>query len=212
MIDVPLRTEKILTDARELETKEYYFAAILLYIQYLEHIMLLNTIRYYAYYNPANINNKLDQILQIKDGNELNFGKILSLMPKKMKNKNTKQACKFVQDIRNKMAAHSYFMVSLDKKDKNRRAIKDVNNYKKIIRRLYKLIRNKHKIKDVELFLYQHPLRNMRKIENEAYQVEKQILKTICRITRENVVYVSGQLPSYSPPFQKFGPLDEYVP
>ena len=29
------------------------------------------------------------------------------------------------------MAAHSFFIVSLDKKDKKRHVVKDVNNYKK---------------------------------------------------------------------------------
>ena len=210
MIDVPLRTKKILSDAKELEKQEFYLAAILLYVQYLEHMMLVAVIQYWEYHDPANIYHKLNKIFQIKDDAQLDFGKILSLIPNRILDKKTKQTCKCIQNIRNTMAAHSFFIVSLDKKDKKRHVVKDVNNYKKIIRRLYKLIRHEHRIANVEQFLDRHPFANCRTIEEDAYRVEKTILKKICQDTQKKVLDASNQMSALLPPFGKFVSLDEF--
>ena len=207
MVDTPLRTKKILCDAEKLEKQEFYLAAILLYIQYLEHMMLVTIVQYYEYHNRAN--DKLNDIFQTKDNNALDFGKILSMVPRKNLDKNTRQICKCVQTIRNTMAAHSFFIVSLDKKDKNKRAVRDVNNYKKIIRRLYNLIKNEQRIHIVEAFLSRFPFSQRSTIEEEAYKIEKIILKEICQLTRKQVVDASNRMSSLSPPFGKFMSLDE---
>ena len=207
MVDVPLRTKKILSDAKELEKQEFYLAAILLYIQYLEHMMLVTIVQYYEHHNLAN--NKLNDIFQTKDNNDLNFGKILSMVPRKNLDRNTKQICKYVQTIRNTMAAHSFFIVSLDKKDKNKRAVRDVNNYKKIIRRLYNLIKHEQRIQIVEEFLYRYPFSQRSTIEEEAYNIEKIILKKICQLTHKQVVDASYRMSSLLPPLGKFMSLNE---
>ena len=172
MVDVPLRTRNILIDAKKLEKDGFYLASILLYIQYLEHVMLVATIQYHEYHRPEKINHKLEQIFQIKDSAQLNFGKILSLLPKKSRDAKTKKDIKYIQTIRNTMAAHSFFIVSLDKKDRKKRAVKDVNNYKKIIRRIYRLISNEHPLYDVEVFLYRHPFSIRRDAEEYAFAID----------------------------------------
>ena len=209
MVDIPLRTKNVLTDAQKLEKEGFYSASILLYIQYLEQMMLVATIQYYESNKPKKLNKKLEKIIRDKDKAKLDFKTILSHVPVEIRDAKTKNSTKYVKHIRDTMAAHSYFIVSLDKRDKKKRAVKDVNNHKKIIRRLYKLIRKEYTLDNVSRFLSAHPFSIRKKVEEDAYEIEKIILEKICQITGETVVNVTERMLALSRPLDKFSVKNE---
>ena len=57
---------------------------------------------------------------------------------------------------------------------------RDVNDYKKIIRRMYKFIKQEQEIADVEYFLYQSPLLIRAKLPERVIEIESEIMKYLC--------------------------------
>jgi len=205
MVEIPLRTKTLLSDARKLEKKKFYLPSILLYTQYIEQILLVAMMNFYEYHEPQNIHKVLNYIFEIKDEKRLTFGKILTLIPDEVLDKKSMKLCDEIRNIRNVLAAHSFFVIQLDKNYKKMRVIEDVNNYRKFIRRIYKLVRKDYLVKEAEYFLkIGHPISRYRTLEKDAMKVEKSILKLICKITREKVLEASKRIEILSFPMGKF--------
>lgn len=205
MVDIPLRTKSVLTDAQKLEKKGFFLPSILLYTQYLEQILLVALMNYYEYHEPQKIYRVLENIFEIKDEKQLTFGKILTLIPIEILDKKSTKLCEEIRNIRNVLAAHSFFVIQLDKNYKKMRVMEDVNNYRKFIRRIYKLVRKEYWVEDAEYFLkIGHPASRYRTLEKDALRVEKTLLKLICKITKEKVLEASKRIELLSFPMGKF--------
>ena len=82
-----------------------------------------------------------------------------------------------------------FFVAVIDKSNRTKRAFYDVNNHRKMIRRLYTLVRQeKKRIREVEDFLYKgSPFAMMKTIEERSYEMEKVILELPVRKSQRKV-------------------------
>lgn len=189
MINTPLRTKKLLQDAEKLQKDGFYAPAILLYSHYLEQNLLLSYLNYLENKEPSKTKTAMDALFKIKDEGKLTFGEILKLVEPSLKRVgDVKNICSEVKKVRNVLGAHFFFVVTIDRTNRTKRAFDDVNNYRKFIRRLYSLIRKQMRMNKVESFLkYGSPLGKIRSVEQEAFSLEQELLKVICKQTEDNV-------------------------
>ncbi len=196
VVTVPLRTQKVWGDARKLEKEGFYAPAILLYSHYLEQVMLISYLSYVDQLDPSKTKLVLDRILKIKDERNLTFGKIMSFVKPVMTDVEIIKLCKEVKEVRDTLAAHFFFVANLDRLNKTKRAYYDVNNYRKMIRRLYAFIRTTEQIPQVEhLLKYGAPWKKYKTIEQDALVVEDILLRTLCEKIRLDVGNAVKKLP-----------------
>lgn len=188
MISVPLRTRLLLEEAEELEKEQHYASVILLYSHYLEQRLLIHHLNDIEDSNPSTIKLELDNLIRMKDERKLVFGKILNIVSSSINDSEVMNICREVKKVRDTIAAHFFFVAPLDKNNRTKRAFYDVNNYRKIVRRLYALVREHQRLPQIEYFLnLGSPLTKISTIEEEEIAIERELLKVICDQTRRNV-------------------------
>lgn len=191
MFQISFRTKKLLEDANNLQKAEYYQNAILTYAHYLEHMLLSSAIIYHVN-NPIKAQKFLDKILKLKDEERLNLGKVMKIVPDEVFTSTSYDMCDEVRKIRNAIGGHSYFAIGLGYKFTR---IEEVNYYKKIIRRIYKIIKNDKPLPNVEYFLeHVHPLSAHSRLETIVTEVEQEIMKYICKKIEKLVIQTSKQI------------------
>lgn len=190
----PLRTQKLWTDALQLERNEFYKPATALYIEFLEHIVLIAALSYYEIHNPLETNSKRNKIFKLKDEKKLTLSNIKKMCPKKLWDAESKRCYKEVTHIRNTVVAHPYFAISFNITPFDDRRLSDVNNHRKLIRRLYKIVKSERRIDGVEAFLHKVPFIDYKDHEQDSLRLEQMLLKEICRKTRENVELIQKLL------------------
>lgn len=196
MVTVPLRTQKLWNDAVKLQKEGFYAQALLLYSHYLEQVLLISYLSYVEEKDPSKTKLVLDKIIRIKDERNLTFGNILSFVNPIIKNVEMQRLCKEVKEVRDTLAAHFFFVVNIDPLNKTKRAFYDVNNYKKLIRRLYKFVRKTNRMSNVEYFLkHAAPWKEYKTIEKDALAIEDVLLEIICERIKLNVTNVAKKLP-----------------
>ena len=153
VFDASILTKQLIIDAKKLQEAGFYKNAILSYSHYLEQ-MLLTAVGSKYKDKPDEVQKFFTKILKIKDFERLNFGKIMKIVGDEIPISSIANQCDEVRKIRNSLAAHHFSTVGIGYSSSAR----DVNDYKKIIRRMYKFIKQEQEIADVEYFLYQSPL------------------------------------------------------
>jgi len=202
MLQIPLRTKKLYYDAIDLQKRGFYLASLLYFNAYLEQFLLFQFLCKTRDRNPIYAKKVHDDIINIKDKGNLTFGKILEII--KINNKSKiYQLIKEIKQIRNDLVAHTHFVTLLDKNNKYKLAFYDVNNYRKIVGKLYKHIKSENILdkdtRKINNFLkVGHPLSKIRFIEIEGYEIEQIILSHICKKVNKNIddiiKHLSGKL------------------
>lgn len=198
-LDVPLRIKNFKKQAKELENGKFYTAALLYYSFYIEQLILVKYIQYVGKKEPAKAKIAIDDLLQIKDKGELTFGKILEICKPILKN-GIEEKCKKIKEIRDKLLAHPFFIMGIDKSNALKMSFYDVNNYRKIVRRIYKLVKTKRVLtfdeeKEIYYFLeLGSPLSKRSNIEEEELEIEQVLLRGICRYFRTEIEDIEDKL------------------
>jgi len=193
---LPKRTAELFKAAETLYREHFYVPSLLMYCSFLEQVLL---VKYIRESDPKSAKMKMDKIIKIKDSGKLTFGNILELV-KPLLEPEIYNDCKKIKKIRDTTVAHSFFVMPIDPKNKHRLAFYDVSNYRKIIRRLYNLIKNeenldRHDHKIVLYFLnYGDPAARMRNLEEDADYTESCLLMNICITVKELVEKIMNQL------------------
>jgi len=170
-----------LKEAEELEKEQYYGPAILLYSHYLEQRLLIHHLNVTEDKDPLITKTELDRLIKMKDEQHLAFGNILRIVSSSIDNPKVVDICHEVKKARDNIAAHFFFVAPLDKNNRTKRAFYDVNNYRKIVRRLYALVRERLRLPRVENFLsFGSPLTRISTIEEEENAIERELLMVIC--------------------------------
>lgn len=208
MITTPYRTNALLYDAENLEKTGFYSSAILLYSHYLEQKLLLYYFIWSDKNSPELTKSRIRKLFEMKDEKHFTFGRILKFVEPSLITKNeVKLLCSEVKTARDQIGAHFVFMPRIDTERRTWRSYDDVSNYRKLIRRLYSLIRKQERIREVELFLtFRDRLSRYSNIEKDAWKLEQMLLKKICKDTRKNVETAVCLLYKKPP-----GPLEKYV-
>ena len=143
--------------------------------------------------SPSDTRRAVDRIIKIKDEGHLTFGLVLSKVSAILTPRIRKE-CEDVKRIRNTLGAHFFLVIMVDPKNKTMRAFQDVNNHRKLIRRLYSFVKMEERIYDVEYFLkIGSPLVMLRTIEHESYRIERLLLEKICDIVWEKVAKIMSE-------------------
>lgn len=195
LLNLPLRTRRILEDAKVLEKDGFFSVAILRYANYLEHFLMVATVSYHEERNINQVQNILECFSAMKSMKMLTFDHILKQTPNKILNPEIRKMCKEIKNIRNTVAAHDYFVIALDKTHRRNRQFQDVNRYRKFIRNMYKLIKSHKRISEVESFLVlNHPLTIYSHIEESAYRIEMVLMKNICKYVGITTISIAKKI------------------
>lgn len=191
--DFPKRTKKLLVTAKSLENKHIYIPAMLLYCEYLEQALLSKYLIYLREDNPSKAKEKMDEIMRLKDRGKLTFGKTLEVV-KPILTPEANKLSREIKRIRNHLVAHPFFVIRVDPTNKYKLGFYDVGNYRKVIRRIYNLIKNENYLTQkehnkIKIFLkLGHPLTKLSRIEQESEDIEDILLKKLCVMTRKKVI------------------------
>ena len=199
VFDASILTKQLLIDAKKLQEAGFYKSAILSYSHYLEQ-MLLTAVGSKYKDEPNEVQKFFTNILKIKDFEQLTFGKIMKIVGDEIPVSNIASQCDEVRKIRNGLAAHHFSTVGIGYSSSSR----DVNDYKKIIRRMYKFVKQEQEMANVEYFLYQQPLLIRNKLPERVVEVESEIMKYLCEKTEKLVSDITLQL------FPRTTMLDEF--
>lgn len=199
MFDASILTKQLLIDAQKLQEAGFYKSAILLYSHYLEQ-MLLTAVGAKHKDNPDEIKKLFTKILKMKDFERLTFGKIMDIARKEIPTSNIMSQCDEVRKIRNSLAAHHFSTVGIGYSSPSR----DVNDYKRIIRRMYRFVKQEQSLQTVEYFLYQQPLRIRNKLPEIVVEAESEIMKYMCKKTKKLVLGITLQLFPRTPLLDEF--------
>lgn len=184
---LPLRTRKLWTDALRLEQGGFYKPATALYVEFLEHVMLTATLCYYEIHNPLATNSMRNKISKLNDEKKSTLSAIKKMCPGKLWDANSNNCYEEVRHVRNTVVAHPHFAISFNITPFDDRRLSDVNNHRKLIRRLYKIVKNYQRMDNVEAFLKKVPFIGYGQHEQDSLALEQMLLREICRITRKNV-------------------------
>ena len=212
-LDVPLRIKIFKNQAKELENGKFYTAALLYYSLYTEQLILVKYIQYVDKKEPVKAKNMIDGILQIKDKGGLTFGKTLEICKPILKN-GIEEKCREIKKIRDKLLAHPFFVMGIDKNNVLKMSFYDVNNYRKIVRRIYKLVKTKKVLtfddeKEIYYFLeLGSPLSKRSNIEVEEFDIEQVLLRGLCRYFRTEVEDIESK---FEQTLELEGPLGKYM-
>jgi hypothetical protein len=195
-IRIPLRASMLYKDAKKLAKLEFFTQAILSYCQYLEQILLISYLDSVESKDPLRTRKELDKLMKMKDSGQLTFGNILRIAEKTIVDPTSLSYCRQIKRIRDTLAAHLFFVAIIDKANRTKRGFYDVNNHRKMIRRLYKLARQeKLRIQEVESFLHKgSPFVMMSTIEESSYEMEKIILSCLCDRIREKLEFIESTM------------------
>lgn len=197
----PQRTLKLFNEAEVLYQNKFFHPSLLMYCIFLEQALL---VKYIRDSEPLSAKKKMDKIIKIKDAGNLTFGTVLNLV-KPLLDTETYEDCKKIKKIRDTIVAHHFFVMQIDPKNKYKLGFYDVSNYRKIVRRLYNLIKNerlknlsdedRRMHQEVGLFLtFGDPLTVMPDIERNTDYIENLILKIICEFVRDTVRKIKNEL------------------
>lgn len=215
MFSIPKRTKEFFYDAEELEEGWHFASSILLYSHYLEQLLLIAYLSSIEVKDPNQTQKEISKLNSIKDSGNLTFGTILSRVnPTLRLNSETQSRIARVKKIRDTIGAHFFFTLPIDRTNRTKRAFYDVNNHRRLVRRLYRLLQEHNRVDNkkfiipqIEKFLnFGSPLSRLRNIEEESYVHETEILRQLCLITKENVMKVAYELNQYP-----HGPLFRYI-
>lgn len=198
-LETPLRITIQKSQARELEKAKFYTAAMLYYSFYLEQMILVKYIQYIFKNNFWNAKSEIDKIIQIKDDGRLTFGTIMK-MCKPILIDGLDSECNKIKEIRDTLLAHPFFVMGIDKHNRLRLGFYDVNNYRKVIRRIYAIVKTKDVLTPSEHNEITHflklgsPLSKLNTIENEEFNVEQILLRGLCVYFRMKIENIEGDL------------------
>ena len=150
---LPLRTRELQRDAVGLERSGYFSSALLMYSHFLEQMLLLPYLSRVENKSPSQTKETLEEIMKTKDDGNLTFGKIIRQVEEVIPDEQTKQLCAKVKQVRDTVVAHFFFVAFLDPTNRTKRGFSDVNNYRKLIRRMCNLVKDMDRIEFVEDFL-----------------------------------------------------------
>ena len=171
--------KKTFREAAKLLSEGHHKHAINAYAECLQQVIMVTTVKYYHVYNPPHARG-LQSIFATKNEKNITLGDVINGLPKKLRTPKISQDCRYIQNVRNDVSAHPYYVLSLSKITGTRHEIDDVNTKRKYIRRLYKHVNNESKIADVEIFLKcGHPLTISKKSDQLVLNCEKLVLEKL---------------------------------
>ena len=199
MFDTSILTKQLFIDARKLQQERFYKSAILSYSHYLEQMLLTAAGSKYRD-KPDEFRKFFNKVLKIRDTNQLNFYNIMKIVGGEIPISSITSQCDEVRIIRNGIAAHHVSTVGIGYSSSSR----DVNDYKKIIRRMYKFVKKEQKLPGIENFLNTDPLRIHSRLPEIVLELESEIMEYLCKKTEKTVLDITFQL------FPRTTMLDEF--
>ena len=200
MFDTSILTKQLLIDARKLQQEGFYKSAILSYSHYLEQMLLTAAGSKYKD-KPDEFRKFFNKVLKMRDADQLNFYNIMKIVGEEIPISSITSQCDEVRTIRNGIAAHHVSTVGIGYSSSSR----DVNDYKKIIRRMYKFVKREQKLPSIEIFLNTDPLRIHSRLPEIVLELESEIMEYLCKKTEKTVLDITFQL------FPRTTMLDELI-
>ena len=198
---ISFRTKKLLKDAKNLQKNKFYSNSILSYSHYLEQILLSSSILHLRS-NPDEAENFLLKILQLTDKHKLTLGKIMRIIPNEILKNNDRENCEKIRNIRNVVGGHHFFAVGVGY---NFLRMEETEYYKKIIRRLYKMLKDDGKnMSNVEVFLKMHPLTFHSRLEKIITDIEDEIMDQLCKKMEKLVIITTISIYNNAGPLGRF--------
>lgn len=147
------RTESTKTEADSLLRDGHYVASILHYSIYVEQLLITAHLFAVRSKDVDAALQERDELLRRKEKESFTFGKVIGYVvpglighlegqPKidATDPQTLNELARSLKEVRNKVSAHPFYLVMLDPTNKWKRVFADVNYYRKVMRRLRKLI------------------------------------------------------------------------
>lgn len=152
----PIRAQQIKLDADKLREEKFFISSILNYTIYTEQILLTAYLYILREDNLSRAIDKREELFRKKEKGYFPFGEVVSLTIPVIKERLSKigtlpveessiegdieSLAKRLGNIRNMVSAHPYFVLMLDPTNRFKKTMLDVNYYRKVLRRLKKMM------------------------------------------------------------------------
>jgi len=205
---IPERIIQMKKEADTLLDEGHYQAAILYYALFTEQIILT---AYLYIIREENIDEAIrirEDILSKKEKRKFALGDVIYLTKRKIDGRlltkylssteagieNAYDLIDKIRKIRNMISAHPHFLLMIDPTNFQKRAMKDTNYYRKVIRRIKKFMQNEIGIEpspEIYEFLdFGHPLTLSTYMDENLISLENSINKSLanyCRFASEEI-------------------------
>jgi len=209
---IPERIIHMKKEADTLLDEGHYQAAILYYALFTEQIILT---AYLYIIREENIDEAIrirEDILSKKEKGKFTLRNVIDLTKRKIEGRlltkyprsteagieNAYDLIDKIRKIRNMISAHPHFLLMIDPTNFQKRAMKDTNYYRKVIRRIKKFMQNEIGIEpspEIYEFLdFGHPLTLSTYIDENLISLENSINKSLAGFCRSASKEIAEQL------------------
>lgn len=180
--------EATLREAATLQSGGHYKAAINAYVEYLQQLLLTSTAIYYDLRGGMPPRELQSRVFKLKQKKRFTLGAVISGVPKKLRMGRFDEACRYIQDVRNDIQAHPYYVLNLTRTILKRYEMADVNAKRRYIRSIYKHVKDDCHIPEVVYFLTRgHPLTVHRGSDLRMIECERLILQRVTENVERDV-------------------------